>query len=204
MDMTVSNTTGETAASAVKRSLTTIKGAVVPQQILINHPGLRKTFKHTYDITDAHLYYGAVFCRATLPDEIVTPEIHNLRDMLRTTGEELDKLSAQMLAIAASNGVAIGRNYGDHVIETQAATPLSKQYLEIFRKADGYLVLVDSLWIEGVLADDQHKKAGPAMCQLCHNVSKRVNDAFRRLLAENNKRKPNVAAGNEATAAAAA
>ena len=200
MDMTVSNTAAETEASAVKRSLTTIKGAVVPQQILINHPGLRKTFKHTYDITDAHLYYSMVYCRATLPDEVVTPEIHNLRDLLRTTSDELDKLASQMRTIADSNGIAIGHNCGDHVVETQASTPLSKQYLEIFRKADAYLVLIDSLWIEGVLKDEQHAKAGPAMCQLSHGVSKRVNDVFRRLLGENNKRKPNAVAQEAAAA----
>lgn len=179
----------ETADSAVKRSLNTIKGAVVPQQIRLNHPGLRKTFKHTYDITDAHLYYGAVFCRATLPDEVVTPEIHNLRDLLRTSGDELDKLMSQMKSIADQNGVTIGRSFNDQQIETHASTPLSKAYLGLFRKADDYLVVIDSLWIEGVLGDEQHVKAGPSMCQLCHNVSKRVNDVFRRLLGENNKRK---------------
>lgn len=202
MNMQAQAPAAETAANAVKRSLNTIKGAVVPQQIRLNHPGLRKTFKHTYDITDAHFYYTAVFCRATLPEEVVTPEIHNLNDLLRTTGEELDKLMSQMQAIADQNGVVIGHSFNDQMIETQASTPLSKRYLDIFRKADAYLVVIDSLWIEGVLGDDQHAKAGPAMCQISHNVSKRVNDVFRRLLDENNKRK-NTAPAKEAEAAIA-
>ena len=179
----------ETADSAIKRALSAIKGAVVPQQLRLNHPGLRKTFRHTYDVTDAHFYYGAVFCRATLPEEMVTPELSNIRDLLHNTIEELNKLDTQMQAIATSNGVQIGHSFNDQLIETQASTPFSKKYLDIFRKADGYLVLIDSLWIEGVIADDQHSKAGSSMCQLCHGVSNRVNDIFRRLLSESNRRR---------------
>lgn len=191
MDMSVKP---ETAESAVKRSLNTIKGAVVPQQIRLNHPGLRKTFKHTYDITDAHLYYSVVFCRATLPEELITPDIHNLRDLLTNALGELDKLSSQMGALAEQNGVTIGHSFNDQVFDTQASTPMSKLFLDVFRKADAYLVIIDSLWIEGVLGDDQHGKAGPAMCQICHSVSKRINDVFRKLLGESNKRKPGNAA----------
>ena len=182
-------TTNESVDSAIKRSLNAIKGAVVPQQVRINHPSLRKTFKHTYDITDAHFYYALVFCKATLPDEITTPEISNLRDLLTTSSAELDKLTSQMQSIADSNGVVIGHTFSDNVIDTQASTPLSKRYLDLFRKADTYLILIDSLWIEGVLADDQHAKAASSMSQLCHSVSKKVNDVFRKLLNESNKKR---------------
>jgi hypothetical protein len=149
----------------------------------------RKTLKHAYEMADAHLYYCTVFSRATLPEEVVTPEIHNIVDLLASTQTELEKLMSQMAEMARQNGVVIGRNFNSQVIDTHAATPYSKKYLALFRIADEYLVIIDSLWIEGILGDDQHIKAGPAMSQICHNVGKRINDIFRRLLAESNKRR---------------
>lgn len=181
--------TADTVTTAVKRSLASIKGSVVPQQIKINHPALRKTFKHAYDISDAHLYYCSVFCRATLPLELVKPETDALHAVIANTASELDALTKQMQAIADTNGIGPGVNFSDQIVDTQASTPLSKRYLDVYRKADQYLAIIDALWIEGVIDDDRHAKAAPAMSQTCHRLSRQIDAAFRRLLAENNAKK---------------
>lgn len=195
----------KTRASKPQGWRTILKGTHTTHLMRLSNPAIMLTCKRTYPQTDSRLYFALLVAPPSLRDESGTPseQCQAARQMIENSvnkcSDKIDEEIARLTKLLDSNGIALGEGSGFDEMNFEVHTPLSKKFLQCFDRADYFMRLLDSLWIESVLDDDQRQAAEKKIRKILNAVPSTVETAFVGLLRAMQKAKAD-AQGDDAQA----
>lgn len=134
------------------------RGAVIENSEQIFHPMVDRIYVRDYDKMCEYLHFIPVFGRILLVKEadVAKIETHVKNSIVKHTGA-IDKLIKEANIVFGQSGVDAplefknGRKY-----DVKITSPLGRLYLELLLRADKFLMLMNDLWIRGLLHDGDY------------------------------------------------
>lgn len=167
---------------------TILKGTFVTHKLRLNTPSIMLMCKRTYPQVDSRLYFALLVAPASLRDangetaQVCLDAKTVIDNSLAKCETKINDEIARLRKLLASNNLEAGAGSGNDELVLEAHTPVSKKYLNCFTRADEFMCLLDSLWIESVLDDEQRVTAERKIRKILTTFASSVESAFHSLL----------------------
>lgn len=133
------------------------RGVVLRTQHSLGHPIINKTYLRYFEKMSQYLFFIPVIGRAVLTsrnEKDVTAAERAVRSTISHAIKHIESLSAQATALQNTKNLTIGSYNKPFIVEVSYTSPLDKLMFELLIKADEFLLLNGTLWVEGALSDD--------------------------------------------------
>ncbi len=157
MPDTLRFSTPSRATTAAEGFLSGFRGACLTRCGSLGHPLALSLFRSTFELTAKNAHFLAVIAPPLLrlPTQAAGLPEAPLR---RALDRARDDLQAEEKVLAAQLGEAqlsLPRGYSSpQAVEARIVTPLSRAHWDLFLQADAFLLLLNLLWLEGLVGDD--------------------------------------------------
>ena len=153
------------------------QGAVLPKVITLGSPTIRQFYKRNFDQLGRNSYYVSVFGRILLDENQAREAEQNIYDCLKETEEECARMINLMQELANNGGVdELAQFHRAEEFKASVIVPAQSRYLRCLVQGDQYLVLVNTLWLEGLLDDAQKSRAELSIKKALRKVSTRARN----------------------------
>lgn len=167
---------------------TILKGTFVTHKLRLSTPSIMLMCKRTYPQVDSRLYFALLVAPASLRDangetaQVCLDAKTIIDNSLAKCESKITDEIARLHKLLASNSLEAGVGSGNDELVLEVHTPVSKKFLNCFTKADEFMCLLDSLWIESVLDDEQRVTAERKIRKILTAFASSVESAFHSLL----------------------
>lgn len=174
--------TSKSASRRPKGWRTTLRGTAVPVSIRLSNPGIQAAYKTAFEMADAHLYFISVYAPTVLPAELVKRAVTTIEGFIHEHVEAVEKDITICMTGLENAGVCVGEAVDAREVVAKVTSRLARRYLDFFRRADELMRIRDTVWIEGLVDDAEHRKTVKKTRQNLHAVSRLVSETFGKLL----------------------
>ncbi|MCK9985413.1 MAG: hypothetical protein AzoDbin1_01885 [Azoarcus sp.] len=137
-------------------------GAMMTKNPKFKTPTVRHYFARQYDQLGRNVYFISIFGRILVKGDGVSEAERSIYDRIRNVGDECAKKVNAMKAIAAEAGITDLASYplaDKRDITAFVIVPAQNRFLKVLEIADDYLVMVNTLWLEGEITDKAKSQA---------------------------------------------
>lgn len=136
------------------------QGAYLRKRVTFGAPTIRQFYKRMFDQLGRNSYFVSVFGRVLLDDSRATEAEAAIYGKLKEVEEECTRMVSAMRQMIDDGGVdMLAEFHRPQDIDAAVIVPAQTRYLRLLQLGDQYLVLVNTLWLEGLLDDSQKSKA---------------------------------------------
>jgi hypothetical protein len=149
-------------AAAKKDWKRNFAGAVIPKKPNFKTPTIRHYFSRNFDQLGRNVYFISIFGRILVKGDGVQEAEKSIYDRISNVTAECEKKVNAMKAIASEAGITDFASYplaDEREITAFVIVPAQKRFIEVMQIADEYLVMVNTLWLEGEIPDREKSKA---------------------------------------------
>lgn len=185
--MTSEHPASEAKSSEVRRPAgwrTTIKGTAIPIKILFSDVGVANCAKRIYEISNSRLYWLTLIAPNAVSGDHPAKAKALIETTIQKTSAEMTDLIHQARTMMDSNEIALGEIAGTSTFEGDAKTPLSKRFIGVFQLVDSYMVVIDTLWINGVLTDEEREQSQKSARRKLHAIAGLIGESYKHLIKE--------------------
>jgi hypothetical protein len=173
--MTDATQTDDLLAAAKKDWRRNFAGAMLTKNPKFMTPTVRHYFARQYDQLGRNVYFISIFGRILVKGEGVSEAERSIYDRITKIGEECGKKVNAMKAVAAEAGITDLASYplaDKRDITAFVIVPAQNKFLKVLEMADEYLVMVNTLWLEGEITD---KAKSTAEMEMKHQLGQIVS-----------------------------
>lgn len=149
-------------AAAKKDWRRNFAGAMMTKSPKFKTPTVRHYFARQYDQLGRNVYFISIFGRILVKGDGVSEAEKKIYDRIRDVGDECAKKVNAMKAIAAEAGITDLAHYplaDKRDVTAFVIVPSQNRFLKVLEIADDYLVMVNTLWLEGEITDKAKSQA---------------------------------------------
>lgn len=167
-----------------KNWLNNFSGPILKLPITLKSPLVQHMFKRVYDITGRHAHYIQVLGPVLLPrDEGSAEALQACNDLVTNTiqngMEHFDKSIQQLEAVIADANIKVRPTYqSPQLIEAPVLSPIQRQFLDLFLKADELVEVMDTLYLHGEMPDKDRSELQRAIKWRLRNVAASSENMF--------------------------
>jgi len=135
------------------------RGAVVESNNTFFHPIIERVYMRDFDKMSEYLYFIPVFGRILLDKEedVIRVETHVKNSIVKHTAA-IDKHIKEATIVYSQHGVDMPVNFTNgRSFDVKVTSPLSRMFLELLLQADKFLMLMNDLWVRGLLHDGDYE-----------------------------------------------
>ena len=174
---------------AHKRWMEHFSGPLLEVDVSVGSPAMARIFKRDFNMTSRNIYYISVLGRAFLGDEDSRKAEdyvkNNLANSIREVGDMIKVAEVSLL----NAGVTQMAKYQNPKQESaKITTPYSKQFTDLIKLADQYLLLLHTLWLSDVIDNDQRGEHELQVKRKVKSVSNSAREMFTSMLNKVNAR----------------
>lgn len=167
------------------------QGAYLRKSITLGSPTIRQFYKRMFDQFGRNSYFVSVFGRVLLDEDRAAEAEAGIYEKIQETEAQCSHMVTVMRELVNSGGCEqLAEFHRQQDFEAHIIVPGQAKYLRLLLLGDQYLVLVNTLWLEGLLSDAQKSKAeleikrqlravGTVARNLRLGLQKRIADAQR-------------------------
>lgn len=162
-------------AAAKKDWRRNFAGAMLTKTPKFMTPTVRHYFGRQYDQLGRNVYFISIFGRILVKGDGVSEAEKSIYDRIHKVAEECGKKVNAMKAIAAEAGITDLASYplaDKREITAFVIVPAQNRFLKVLEIADDYLVMVNTLWLEGEITD---KAKSDAEMEIKHQLGQVVS-----------------------------
>ncbi len=180
---------------AKKIWLDKFQGASLTVDVEFGSPLVQNAFKRTFYITARNSHFISVFGRVLLGEEHVTEPENHVRNAFRNAMDDFDKKIVAAMTIVKHAEISNMASYSAaKSVNAQIITPISKIHLDLLKKADHFLLLINTLWLHGEIDGKERARRELEVKRKLRGVVAATRNMFLSLRNHLNRRKPEAAA----------
>lgn len=174
---------------ANKRWMDHYSGPCLEIQVSLGSAPMARIFKRDFNMTSRNIYFISVLGRALLGDEESRKAEEYVANNLKNSIREIEDMIRQAEVTVLNNAVSLANYQNPTVQPARITTPFAKQFTDLLVLADKYLLLLHSLWLNGVIDNDQRGQHELTTKIKVKSVSNSARNMFKAMLDEMNARK---------------
>lgn len=135
------------------------RGAVVESNNIFYHPIIERIYQRDFNKMSEYLYFIPVFGRVLLDKEedVIKVESHVKNSIVKHTAA-IDRRIKEASIVYNQHGVDMPVSFTNgSSFDVKITSPLSRMYLELLLQGDKFLMLMNDLWIRGLLHEGDYE-----------------------------------------------
>lgn len=183
-----------------------------PKKKMISRPNLvdkltldtevaQRIYQRTFQEVLRNVYSLSIVARIVSEDETSTDELNDLV-VMKFTGmsELLDNEMARLTKLRDDNAITASPKYSNPLeLEVEISSPLASQYLQLIKKLDSIVKLLDCLWLAEELTAKQKLRGEYEWQRRLVKLANQIRDTYNRSRSMNKQAEEGEAKPGEAT-----
>lgn len=174
---------------ADKRWMEHYSGPCIEMKVSLGTAPMARIFKRDFNMTSRNIYFISVLGRALLGDEESRKAEEYVSNNLANSIRELGDMIKQAEVSVLNSSVDMATFQNPEIGAAKITTPFAKQFVDLLLLADKYLLLLNTLWLNGVITNDQRSQHELTTKIKVKSVSNSARNMFKAMLEEMNSRK---------------
>lgn len=174
---------------ADKRWMEHYSGPCLEMKVSLGSAPMARIFKRDFNMTSRNIYFISVLGRALLGDEESRKAEEYVANNLKNSIREIDDMIKQAEVTILNNSVSMATFQNPEASTAKITTPFAKQFIDLLLLADKHLLLLNSLWLNGAITNDQRSQHELTTKVKVKSVSNSARNMFKAMLEEMNARK---------------
>ena len=147
------------------------EGAVKKKQVTFGSPTIKHFYKRSFDQTGRNCHFLQVFGRVLIGEEKIAPVEAKIYERITEVMTALErKVNASRAFVAQAEVEELAEFNMPTEVLAKVIVPAQNKFLKVLLLAEQYLVLVNTLWLEGAIPDPEKSKAELEVKQLLRGI----------------------------------
>lgn len=172
-----------------KRWMEHYSGPCLEMKASLGSAPMARIFKRDFNMTSRNIYFVSVLGRALLGDEESRKAEEYVANNLNNSIREIEDMIKQAEVSILNNNVSVATFQNPEVSTAKITTPFAKQFIDLLILADKHLLLLNSLWLNGTITNDQRSQHELTTKIKVKSVCNSARNMFNAMRGEMNARK---------------